>query len=231
MMDNNLILIHYRQKNKANSHRIVSNSVRQYFVDNYPHPLFHNHDVTGKSIYRSKGAPFQFKVINNEVFILALNEGVEFAESFQWPNEIKMPLGRTGLVIELELVSKTHRQATFHPTQFQCYRNISPYIALNQEKYKAYLTLSESDRRAFIESGLTNHILTAAKWCGITVDKEKHVIKTQLIQMKEGRPIKIKDDLSFTPFDVMFECNTEIPDYLGIGRFVSRGYGTVVRYG
>lgn len=231
MRDNNLILIHYRQENRANSHRIVSNSVRQYFVDNYPHPLFHNHDVTGKSIYRSKGAPFQFKVINNEVFILALNEGVDFAESFQWPNQIKMPLGRTGTAIELELVSKTHRQGTFQPTEFQCYRNISPYIALNQERYKAYLTLSEKDRRTFIENGLLNHILTAAKWCGITVDKKEHLINTKLIQMKAGRPLKIKDELSFTPFDVMFECNTEIPDYLGIGRFVSRGYGTMVKYG
>jgi len=228
-MKDNLLLVHY--KHIKNSSRIFSSSVRQYFVDNYPHPLFHNHDVLGKSIYRSKGSPFQFKVINNEVFILALNEGVEFAESFQWPNEMGMPLGRTGLVIELALVSKSKRQATFQPTEFQCYRNISPYIALNQEKYKAYLTLSEKDRRTFIENGLANHILTAAKWCGITVNKEKHVIKTQLIQMKEGRPIKIKDNLSFTPFEVMFECNTEIPDYLGIGRFVSRGYGTMVKYG
>lgn len=230
-MNSNLLLIHYKSKDIHAEQRIFSSSVRQYFSDNYKHPDFHNHYPNGKSIYRSKGAPVQFKVINNEVYILAINEGVEFAESFQWPNEIQMPLGQTGLVINLVLASKSQRQATFHPTQFQCYRNISPYIALNQEKYKAYLTLLESDRRAFIESGLANHILTAAKWCGITVDKEKHVIKTQLIQMKEGRPIKIKDDLSFTPFDVMFECNTEIPDYLGIGRFVSRGYGTVVKYG
>jgi hypothetical protein len=230
-MSAGMYFINYRPINLTQKLNIFSSSVRQYFADTYKHPLFHNHYPDGKSIYRSKGAPFQFKVINNEVFILALNEGVEFAESFQWPNEIKMPLGRTGLTIELALVSKSKREATFQPIAFQCYRNISPYIALNQEKYKAYLTLSENERRAFIESGLANHILTASKWCGITVDKEKHVIKTQLIQMKAGPPIKIKDELSFTPFDVMFECNTDVPDYLGIGRFVSRGYGTMVKYG
>ena len=43
--------------------------------------------------------------------------------------------------------------------------------------------------------------------------------------------MKIKDDLYFTHFDIMFECNTDIPDYIGIGKFVSRGYGTVVKYG
>ena len=197
-------------------------------VDNYPHPLFHNHDVTGKSIYRSKGAPFQFKVINNEVFILALNDGVEFADSFQWPKEIKMPLGNTGRYVEFELVSKIPQQASFCEIDFQCYRNITPYIALKQEKYKTYLALTEDERREFIEKGLLNHVLTAAKWCGHTV---KHQIKVKLIQMKMGNPVRIKDDLYFTPFDVMFECNTEIPDYLGIGRFVSRGYGTVVNYG
>lgn len=230
-MSNNLYLVHYKPKKRNSEYKIFSSSVRQYFADTYKHPLFHNHAPDGKSIYRSKGAPFQFKVINNEVYILALNEGVDFTDSFQWPNEIKMPLGRAGLIVELELFSKNPRQATFQPSEFQCYRNISPYIALNQEKYNTYLTLPENDRRTFIENGLANHILTAAKWCGITVDKEKHLIKTKIIQMRERRPLRIKDDLYFTPFDVMFECNTEVPDYVGIGKFVSRGYGTVVRYG
>ncbi|MEK6575970.1 MAG: CRISPR-associated endonuclease Cas6 [Nitrospirota bacterium] len=207
-MENNLTLIYYKHRNKTNNLRIFSSSVRQYFVDNYPHPLFHNHDVTGKSIYRSKGAPFQFKVINNEVFILALNDGVEFANSFQWPKEIRMPLGHNGRYVELELVSIDPKQASFCETSFQSYRNITPYIALKQEKYKIYLTLTEDERRAFIEKGLSNHILTAAKWCGLTV---KHKIETKLIQMKIERPVRIKDDLYFIPFDVMFECNTEIP--------------------
>lgn len=227
-MENNLTLIYYKHRNKTNNLRIFSSSVRQYFVDNYPHPLFHNHEATGKSIYRSKGAPFQFKVINNEVFILALNDGVEFANSFQWPKEITMPLGNTKRYVELELVSKIPQQASFCETDFQCYRNITPYIALKQEKYETYLALTEDERRAFIEKGLSNHVLTAAKWCGPTV---KHQIKVKLIQMKIGNPVRIKDDLYFTPFDVMFECNTEIPDYLGVGRFVSRGYGTMVKYG
>ena len=229
-MDSNLSLIHYKPNNLSCNYRIFSSSVRQYFADNYPHPLFHNHYPDGKSIYRKKGAPFQFKVINNEVFILALNEGVDFAKSFQWPDKIKMPLGRNRMVVELKLLSKTSKQATFQKTEFQCYRNISPYLALNQDKHDVYMKLSESEKRKAIEKGLANHILTAAKWCGITVNKNEHLIKTNLIQMKAERPIKIKDKLFFAPFDVMFECNIEIPDYIGIGRFVSRGYGTMVKY-
>lgn len=227
-MNNNLLLINYKPKNTTIGYRIFPNSVRQYFADNYLHPVFHNHYADGTSIYRSKGSPFQFKVINNEVFILALNEGVDFAKSFQWPDEIKMPLGYTGLIAELKLCSKTSMQASFKQTEFQCYRNISPYIALNQDKYKAYLTLSEVERRKVLEKGLVDHILTSAKWCEITVS---HKIQADLIQMKAGSPVKIKNELFFTPFDVMFECNTEIPSYIGIGRFVSRGYGTVVKYG
>lgn len=227
-MDDNLFLIQYTSKNTAISYRIFPSSVRQYFIDKYSHPLFHNHHPDGKSIYRSKGAPFQFKVINNEVFILAINEGVDFAKSFQWPDEIKVSLGNTGIIVELKLFSKTSKQANFQQTEFLCYRSISPYIALNQDKYKAYSTLSECERRNAVEKGLVDHVLTSAKWCEITVS---HKIQATLIQMKAGNPIKIKDELYFTPFDVMFECNTEIPDYMGIGKFVSRGYGTVVKYG
>lgn len=227
-IETDLLLIHYKPKELPNGFKIFSSSVRQYFADKHPHPIFHNHYPDGRSIYRSKGAPFQFKVINNEVYILALNEGVDFAKSFQWPEKIAMPIGRNGFAVELELSSRTTKQASFQQSNMSCYRNISPYIALNQDKQKAYLPLSEYDKRQVIEKGLANHILAAAKWCGITVS---HRIQTNLIQMKTGIPIKIKNDLKFPPFDVMFECNTEIPDYIGIGKFVSRGYGTLVHYG
>ncbi|WP_410507515.1 CRISPR-associated endonuclease Cas6 [Methanosarcina hadiensis] len=227
-MNENLCLIHYKPRNLTNNFKIHSGSVRQYFVDTYQHPLFHNHYPNGKSIYRSKGAAFQFKVINNEVFILALDEGADFAQSFQWPQIINMPLGKNQLVVELELFSKTKKQSSFQKSESKYYRNVSPYIALNQKNQKEYLSFSEIEKRAAIEKGLINHILTAAKWCGVTVS---HKLEINLILMREGIPIKIKDDLSFVPFDVMFECNTEIPDYIGIGKFVSRGYGTVIQYG
>ncbi len=227
-MHSNLYILNYKPKDLPYGFRIFASSVRQYFVDNYSHPLFHNHHPDGKSIYRSKGAPFQFKTINNEVLILALNEGVDFACSFQWPKTIAMPLGRRGVLVELELSSKTTKQASFQQSNLQCYRSISPYIALNQHKCKAYTSLVKDERREVIEKCLVDHILTAAKWCGITLN---HRIKANLIQMRTGRPIKIKDDLFFIPFNVMFECNTDVPDYIGIGKFVSRGYGTVVKYG
>jgi len=228
IMANNLYFIHYKPKNLSRGCKIFSSSVRQYFADRYQHPLFHNHYPDSRSIYRSRGAPFQFKVINNEVYILALNEGVDFANSFQWPKTITMLLGREQVCVEFELSSKITKRASFQLSDMQCYRNIFPYIALNQDKHKVYLSLSENEKRKAIEKGLTNHILTAAKWCGVTVN---HQIQTKLIQMRTGNPIRIKDNLFFVPFDVMFECNTDIPDYIGIGRFVSRGYGTVVKYG
>ncbi|MCD4803159.1 MAG: hypothetical protein K8R16_09495 [Anaerolineales bacterium] len=227
-MNDNLYLVHYKSGDFPDDFKIFPSSVRHYFVNNSPHPLFHNHYPDGRSIYRSRGVPFQFKVINNEVFILALNEGVDFAKSFQWPESITIFLGRRELAVELKLASKTTKQASFKESDLKIYRNVSPYLALNQEKQKKYISLSEEEKRKTIEKGITNHILTAAKWCGITIS---HPIKTNLIQMKTGTPIKIKDNLNFVPFDVMFECNTEIPDYFGIGKFVSRGYGTVVQYG
>lgn len=227
-MNDNLYLVHYKSGDLPDDFKIIPSSVRHYFVNNFSHPLFHNHYPDGKSIYRSRGAPFQFKVINNEVYILALNEGVDFAKLFQWPESITIFLGRRELPLELKLASKVVKQASFIQSDFRIYRNVSPYIALNQERQKTYLALSEEEKRKVVEKGITNHILTAAKWCGITIS---HPIQTNLIQMNTGIPIKIKDNLIFVPFDVMFDCNTEIPDYFGIGKFVSRGYGTVVQYG
>ena len=151
-MNDNLYLVHYKSGDLPDDFKIIPSSVRHYFVNNFSHPLFHNHYPDGKSIYRSRGAPFQFKVINNEVYILALNEGVDFAKLFQWPESITIFLGRRELPLELKLASKVVKQASFIQSDFRIYRNVSPYIALNQERQKTYLALSEEEKRKVVET-------------------------------------------------------------------------------
>lgn len=224
-MAGELCLIHYKPSTSLHA-PIFSSSVRRYFAQNFPHDCFHNHAPSGGSKYR--GAPVQFKVINEEVYLLGLGEGAAFMKAFQWPLSISIPIGRTGQAADLEFQGARDYEAQFTEGPSHIYRTLSPYLALNQEAYGAFLSKSEEVRRTFIEKRISDHILTAAKWCGVWVT---HRIESSLIQMRLHPSVRVKEDLTFVGLDVMFETNTAIPDYMGIGRFVSRGFGTVVRYG
>jgi len=223
---NQLTLVNYKPLDDEKILVFYSSSARRFFIDNYPHPLFHNKRSDGKSLAR--GSRIQFKVINGELYILGIGEGAEFLESFHWPDQITFPIGYTGKKIIMSKYLVDVINADFEETDFMSYRTLTPYLALNQSAYEHFKELGEDERRIFIEQRLQNHILSAAKWCGVWLN---HRVKTQLIQMRRVKSVEVKKSLKFVGMDVMFETNTHIPDFIGIGRFVSRGYGTVVKYG
>lgn len=226
-MFENLCLVHYKPVGREYLSYLCANSARQFFSDQYHHPFFHHHTPNGKSIAR--GAKIQFKLINQELYLLGVGEeGVAFMQSFQWPQEIKIRFGNTMHTVLMTYESLKTDLAKFSLTPSLIYRTISPYLPLNQQAYSRFRKISDAERRLFIENRLKLHILSAAKWCGVWV---KHQITTSLIAMRLCHPIKVKKSLTFAGMNVMFETNTEIPNFMGIGRFVSRGYGTVVKYG
>jgi len=225
-MSENICLVHYKPVEREHLSYPCASSARQFFSDQYRHPFFHHHTPNGKSIVR--GAKIQFKPINQELYLLGVGEeGVAFMQSFQWPREIKIRLGHPMHTVSMTFESLKTDLAKFSPAPSLTYRTISPYLPLNQQAYSQFRKISDAERRLFIENRLKDHILSAAKWCGIWV---KHQITTNLIQMRLCRPIKVKESLTFIGMNAMFETNTEIPNFMGIGRFVSRGYGTVVKY-
>lgn len=226
-MFENICLVHYKPVEREHLSYLCASSARQFFSDQYHHPFFHHHTPNGRSIVR--GAKIQFKLINQELCLLGVGEeGVAFMQSFQWPEEIKIRLGSTMHTVLMTYKSLKTDLAQFSSVSPLIYRTISPYLPLNQQAYSQFKGMPESAQRLFIEKRLADHILSAAKWCGIWV---RHQITTNLIQMRLFRPIKVKESLTFVGMNIMFETNTEIPNFMGIGRFVSRGYGTVVKYG
>ena len=58
-------------------------------------------------------------------------------------------------------------------------------------------------------------------------DIEKE-ITCKLLSLKDFRLIKAKGVKMMT-FDAEFKANISLPDYIGIGKHVSLGFGTVVR--
>jgi CRISPR/Cas system endoribonuclease Cas6 (RAMP superfamily) len=100
------------------------------------------------------------------------------------------------------------------------------WIALNSENYLKYKSIDGIvERITFLEKILIANLLSFAKGMNIEI---KEQIECKIIKMDEPHMIKVKD-IKMMTFDLDFKTNLSLPDYMGIGKHASIGFGTVVR--
>ncbi|MDM8552449.1 CRISPR-associated endonuclease Cas6 [Desulfobacterales bacterium HSG2] len=184
--------------------------------------VIHNHDpVTGKPIYRYP--LIQFKLLRGTPVIIAITDkAVEaFAAIFMTLEKIR--IGETEIPVyekdlKLEEVSFGYSAETF------MYEFASPWIGLNQASYRQYSGITDhAERNLMLKRKLIGNILSMSKYLDYWVEKGQEIRAE--IRMKE-RPVNLKGR-SMIGFAGMFKTNFVIPDDLGIGKSVSRGFGTV----
>lgn len=186
--------------------------------------MLHNHDpITGKLIYRYP--LIQFKLINGIPAIIAVTDkAVElFSLLFLKLNEVviedlKIPVFEKDLYIED--VTIRYANETF------MYEFMSPWLALNQKNFRRYTeSESKSEKANILRQTLIGNILSMSKYLGCWLEKDQNIhaeIRT------EEKPVNLKGK-TMIGFTGMFKTNFIIPDGLGIGKSVSRGFGTVLK--
>ncbi|MBW1679139.1 MAG: CRISPR-associated endonuclease Cas6, partial [Deltaproteobacteria bacterium] len=102
---------------------------------------------------------------------------------------------------------------------------LTPWLALNEKNYEKYQRVGRWEKKKeLLEKILIGNIISMSKSLGYTVPKP---IKATIDKLRE-----VKTSLKGTPmlgFLGTFSVNFEIPDYWGIGKSVSRGFGTIKR--
>ncbi len=102
------------------------------------------------------------------------------------------------------------------------YRFVSPWIALNESNYEKYKKLGKIEKKKLLEQILVGNILSMFKGLGIFVtDKIEVIILRQI-----SKPIVVHEN-KFVGFKTDFVSNTSIPEFLGLGKSVSKGFGTI----
>jgi len=193
--------------------------LRGFIACKFPdHILLHQHNGD-KFVYSYPWV--QYKVIDEHLIVVGINEGLDDLKKI-YTDINSINLGESSYeIIEKKFVENDVRfelMSFFHQYMF-----IDPWLALNEknyEKYQRYGTWKQ--KKALLEKILIGNILSMSKSLGYTVPAP---IKANIINMKEV-PTKLKG----TPmlgFLGTFSINFEIPDYWGIGKSVSRGFGTV----
>lgn len=101
------------------------------------------------------------------------------------------------------------------------YKFLTPWIALNQKNIKIYESSNFIKREEILKKILIGNVLSMSKGMDYKVRKELSV----WLDIKECQ-VNFKG-ISMKGFTGRFRINFKIPDYLGIGKMVSRGFGTV----
>jgi len=183
--------------------------------------LFHNH--LGDNGFRYSYPLIQYKRINRRAAIVCIGEGTEAIGEFFQNTDFEIMLGKRPVTLTVDTVRAN--QTLFQLWEGQFRYQMRNWLALNQKNYHEYNKLeTEVERIQFLERKLVGNILSFAKSMGVffegTVTAKICNLQRCLVHIK-GIPMG--------GFDVEFISNVSLPNFIGFGREVSLGFGTVVR--
>lgn len=183
----------------------------------------HQHDSAGRLIYRYPRV--QYKTLNCGCLLISFDDGRKItAKVFNDITSVNIAGDFKEIISKgLESYSSPFGILDKHLH----YSFLTPWLALNEKNYEKYQRLgSWAKKKDLLEKILVGNIISMSKSLGYTVPEP---IKADIENIKE-----VQASLKGTPmlgFLGAFSVNFEIPDYWGIGKSVSRGFGTVVRQG
>lgn len=174
--------------------------------------LLHNHLSLYEFLYKSPLV--QYKVIEGIFCIVAINNGIDVIKD-------KL-LGLQFIQIENEKYQVKNIEVEEKECEIKIgevlkrYRFETLWIALNSENYGKYRS-GQYD----LNKALTNNLIEFFKMSGIWADKPilvNGVFKTNTITKKDTRLIGFSGE---------FVCNVDLPDFIGLGKRKSIGFGTI----
>lgn len=185
--------------------------------------LFHQHNADAGFIYQYP--LIQYKSIQQKPSLLCLGEGVDEIHKFfglrNWDVTI------AGEKYQLKIHRLDLNNITINVWEKQFTYSIQNWLALNAENYKRYQSIhSLTDRVQLLERLLTGNILSFAKGIEWRVERP---VKVQIQELKGEKIIRYKG-VPLLAFDVLFNCNVFLPNYLGLGKSASHGFGVIRQF-
>lgn len=197
-----------------------STQLRGFFATKFnEYVLLHQHN-TDKFIYNYPLV--QYKMIDKRPTVIGINEGADvLIEIYDKYDKIGLK-NNVYEIVEREISYKNEYfgiSDKFHTYSFE-----TPWFALNQENFtNKYQRMNPTEQKELLQKTLIGNILSMSKSLGYTVPSQIKCEPNLQPGVGSMKGVKI------ATFKGEFMVNFLIPDYFGLGKSVSRGFGTVKR--
>jgi hypothetical protein len=183
--------------------------------------LLHQHRPDGRLRYQYPLV--QYKVRDRQAQLLGLGEACPLVVRL-WGEVDQAILGDEKLPI-LEGTLRRRRELLGQTETPVCYRFLTPWLGLNQDNFLRYQRENRpAEKQALRERILVGNCLSLAKSFGHRVSGRLVAGAGEL----ESVPTRLKG-VPMLGFIGRFTINFSLPEHVGIGKSVSRGFGTVER--
>jgi len=182
--------------------------------------LFHNH--VGDEDFRFAYPLIQYKAIAGKPAILCIEQGVDEIHNFFQNKDWSMSISGRKLEMKLDKLNMNQFTMQVWDTLFQY--SIINWLALNNENYPAFLKLTGmGEKISFLENILRANILSFGKGIEWEVGDK---INLQITNWNEPKLLPHKQQ-KLMAFAFNFKTNVFLPDFIGLGKGASFGFGTV----
>lgn len=185
-------------------------------------PTFHNHTKNG---YLYRYPLIQYKRLRNKACIVCLNSGMDSIGQFLSNQDFSLNIGNR--IVDLTINDIAASKCRVKVWDHTFYYSLRKWLPINQKRYLEYeLLTTKEERYAYLESILIGNILSFAKSLGIWFDER---VYCKIVNMDiEPRVLLFKGAHHLT-FDLSFETNVSLPNYIGLGKGASMGFGMITK--
>lgn len=181
--------------------------------------LFHNHLDDG---FRYRYPLIQYKRIGGNAAIVCIGKGTDAIGQFFANADFDLQIGNRNATFKVDKVEPS--RVLIQPWEQTFKYTCRKWLPLNKENYEQYKNLDGvAERALFLQKILVGNILSMCTGLGIHIEKN---IDCSVTNISETSIYRYKGVL-MTGFDVEFKTNISLPDYIGLGKGVSLGYGMI----
>ena len=161
----------------------------------------------------------QVKILNEKIYFLGIAEGVSAVKSLI-DNFSTLDFGNITFKIKDIIIDEN---GLFDQSyDINRYKFVTPWIALNRTNIKKFSKTPSSEKRKFLCELLTRNLIFLTSEFKINFD-EKILTDIEL----NGKSLSnFKENRDFG-FEGSFSTNFILPDFIGLGNGITRGYGSI----
>lgn len=177
-------------------------------------PLLHHHDESGKSEYSV--SQVRYLVLNNIPHLVSFQDGRKSFDELAKLKNLKTPRALYQ-VLECDFIEDGIEMGVCD--HLITYESRTPWLALNQENSGKFQKSNRSEKKALLNSILIGNYLSLSKGLQVT-------IRSRLLsEIVEYHTTKAHTPTLMTGIYVRFVSNFLLPEFLGLGKMPSKGFG------